>query len=119
MKGNNLSLHYTRKYFNFENIRGHEREYKLKGLLKSTRLPQALFRKNVAESYGVVRVSYAIAKRISKNSILFSNGYFVKKSAYQLQLRMFALKRRRRKISLHETRLPEGWNNRLETKEKL
>jgi len=57
MKENNLSLHYTRKYFNFENIRGHEREYKLKGLLKSTRSPQALFRKNVAESYGVASVS--------------------------------------------------------------
>ena len=53
----NLSRHYTSKHSKYENIRGHEGEEKIKRLLKSVRSRQAVFKKVVSESEGMVRAS--------------------------------------------------------------
>ena len=66
------------KHSKFENIRGREQEEKIKWLLKPAHLQQAMFKKVVSESEGMVKASYTIAKQIATNSKPFSIGDFAK-----------------------------------------
>lgn len=79
LKEYNLGRHYKSKHSKYEKIKGQEREDEINRLTKSVRSQQAIFKTVISESEGVVRASYAIAKRIASNSKPFSDGDFIKK----------------------------------------